>query len=70
MECNLNLTHRISLPATWHKKTYVSPCHQQANRKLESSHRFIKDCIHKFSVDCSLEWDQFSPMQQLHSIGF
>ena len=27
------------------KKTYVSLCHPQANRKVESSHRFIKDCI-------------------------
>ena len=27
------------------KKTYTSPCHLQANGKLESSHRFIKDCI-------------------------
>ena len=27
------------------KKTYVSPSHPQANGKLESSHRFIKDCI-------------------------
>ena len=25
-------------------KTYISPHHPQANRKLESSHRFIKDC--------------------------
>ena len=27
------------------KKTYISPHHPQANGKLESSHRFIKDCI-------------------------
>ena len=27
------------------KKTYISPYHTQADRKLESSHRFIKDCI-------------------------
>ena len=28
------------------------------NGKLESSHRFIKDCSWKFSVDGVLEWDQ------------
>ena len=33
------------------KKTYISPCHPQANGKLESSHRLIKDCICKFSID-------------------
>ena len=27
------------------KKTYISPHHPQANGKLESSHRFINDCI-------------------------
>ena len=30
------------------KKTYISPHHPQANGKLESSHRFIKDYIWKF----------------------
>ena len=39
------------------KKTFISPCHPQANGKLESSHRFIKDCIQKFSVDGVPEWD-------------
>ena len=43
------------------KKTYISLCHPQAKRKLESSHRFIKDCIHKFSIDGVLEWDQLHP---------
>ena len=27
------------------KKTYISPCHPQANVKLEFSHRSIEDCI-------------------------
>ena len=31
------------------------------NRKLESSHRFIKDCIGTFSVDGVLEWDELLP---------
>ena len=43
------------------KKTYISPCQLQAKGKLESSHRFIKDCICKFSVDGVLEWDQLLP---------
>ena len=38
--------------------TFISPPHLQANGKLELSHRFIKDCIWKFSVDVVLEWDQ------------
>ena len=33
------------------KNTYIFHHHPQANRKLESSHRFIKDCIRKFSID-------------------
>ena len=37
------------------KKTYISPKHMQANRKLESSLRFIKDCIQKFSIHGVLE---------------
>ena len=37
---------------------YISLCHPQANRKLESSHRFIKDCIWKFSIVITLEWHQ------------
>ena len=28
---------------------------------MESSHRFIKDCICTFSVDGVLEWDQLLP---------
>ena len=43
------------------KKTYISPHHPQANGKLESSHRFIKDCIYKFSVDSVQELDQLLP---------
>ena len=37
------------------KKTYISPFHLQSNGKLESLHRFIKDCIHKFSIDSILD---------------
>ena len=37
------------------KKTYIFPYPPQANGKLESSHRFIKDCIHNFTVDGVLE---------------
>ena len=40
------------------KKTYISPHHLQANRKSESSHRLIKDCFFKFSINGVLEWDQ------------
>ena len=43
------------------KKTYISPYHPQGNGKLESSHRFIMDCIHKFSINSILEWDQLLP---------
>ena len=43
------------------KKTYNSPHHPQAKGKLESSHRFIKDFIRKFSIDGTLEWDQLLP---------
>ena len=42
-------------PATWYKKSYISPHHPQANRKFESLHRFIKDCINKLSEDGGLE---------------
>ena len=49
--------HRISLPASWHKKDLHFPHHLQANGKLESSYRFIKDCICKFSIDGVLEWE-------------
>ena len=40
------------------KKTYISPYHPQANRKLELSYQFIKDCIQKVPIDGPLEWDQ------------
>ena len=39
-------------------KTNISPHHLQAIRKLEFPHRFINDCILKFSIDGVLEWDQ------------
>ena len=42
-------------------KTYIFPCHMQANGKLESSHRLIKDCICKVLIDGVLEWDQLLP---------
>ena len=41
--------------------TYFSSHHQQATGRLEFLHKFIKDCIHKFSVDGVLEWDQLLP---------
>ena len=43
------------------KKTYISPCLPQAHGKLESSHRCMKDCIEKFSIDGVMEWDQLLP---------
>ena len=43
------------------RKTFISPCHPQANGKLESSDKFIKDCVWKFSIDGVLEWDQLLP---------
>ena len=52
------------------KKTDISLHHQQANGKLESSHRFIKDCICKFSIDGVLELDQLLPSEMAVSVGF
>ena len=43
------------------KKTYISPCHSQANGKLESSHWFIKDCIWNFLIGGTVWWDQLFP---------
>ena len=40
------------------RKTFISYHHPQANGKLESSHRFIKDCVQKVSIDSVLEWGQ------------
>ena len=40
------------------RKTFIFPLHPQTNGKLESSCRFIKDCIQKFSTDSVLERDQ------------
>ena len=51
-----HLTKQLSI-----KKTYIYPQHPQANGKLESSHRFIKDYIQKFSRDGTLEWDELLP---------
>ena len=51
------------------RKTFISPNHLQANRKLESSHRFIKDCVQKFSIDGVRNWINYTCMQQLHLIG-
>ena len=42
-------------------KNIYLPSLLQANGKLESSHRLIKDCIQKFSIDGTLEWDQLLP---------
>ena len=38
-----NLSQKLGI-----RKTFLSPHHPQANGKLESSHRFIKNCIWKF----------------------
>ena len=43
------------------RKTFISPHHPQPNGKLESSHKFIKDCVQKFSTDGVLEWYQLIP---------
>ena len=43
------------------RKTFIFSHHPQANRKIESSHRFTKDCTWKLSVDHVLEWDQLLP---------
>ena len=51
-----NLSQQLGI-----RKTFISPHHTQANGKLESSHRFIKDCVWTFSVDGVLEWDQLLP---------
>ena len=40
------------------RKIFFSSHHPQANVKLEFSHRFIKDCVWKLSVNGVLEWDQ------------
>ena len=48
-----NLSQQLGL-----RKTFISPYHPHANGKLESSNRFIKDCVQRFSVDGVLEWDQ------------
>ena len=44
------------------KKTCPSPHHLQADEKLEFSTRFIKDCIHKFSIDSALEPESIAPL--------
>ena len=51
-----NLSQQLGI-----RKTFISPYHPQANGKLESSHRFFKGCIQKFSIDGVLEWDQLLP---------
>ena len=48
-----NLSQQLGI-----KKTFISPHHPQANGKLKSSQRFIKDCVRKFSINSVLEWDQ------------
>ena len=43
----------------------------QVNGKLESSHRCIKDCVWKFSIEwCPSNGINYSDMQQLYLIGF
>ena len=51
-----HLTLQLSI-----KNTYISPANPQTNGKLGSSHRFNKDCIQKFYIDSTLEWDQMLP---------
>ena len=51
-----NLSQQLGI-----RKTFISPCHPLTNGKLESSHRFIKDCVWKFSIDGVLEGDQLLP---------
>ena len=43
------------------RKTFISPHHPQASGNLESSYRFIKDCVWTFSLDGVLEWHQLLP---------
>ena len=42
------------------KKMYFPPPPSQWKIRI-SSHRFIKDCILKFSIDGTLEWDELLP---------
>ena len=51
-----NLSQQLGI-----RKPFISPHHPQANRTLESSHRFIKGCILEIHVDGVLEWDQLLP---------
>ena len=43
------------------KKICISSCHPKVNGNLEFSHRFIKVCIWKFSIEGTLEWNQLLP---------
>ena len=46
------------LTTTGYTKMFISPHHPQVNGKLESFHRFIKDCVPKFPIIGALEWNQ------------
>ena len=48
-----NLSQQLGI-----RKTLISSCHPQANGKLESLHRFIKNCVQEISIDGVLVWDQ------------
>ena len=61
MVLNQIKTYGKSLTTTWYKKTLISCHHPQENDKVESSHRFIKDCVWEFSIHGVLEWDQLLP---------
>ena len=54
-------TYGKSLTETWYKKNFHFPFPPTSKWKLESSHRFIKDCAWKVSVGDVLEWDQLLP---------
>ena len=51
-----NLSQQLGI-----KKTFVFPCYQQVNGRLESSQRLIKDCVRRFSINGVLERDQLLP---------
>ena len=51
-----NLSQQLGI-----RKTFIPTHHPQANGKLESLHRFIKDCVQEFPIDGVLEWVQLLP---------
>ena len=51
-----NLSQKLGI-----RKISFPPHHPQANTEPESLHRFIEDCVCKFSIDGVLERDQLLP---------